>query len=250
MHVALFRMLIALALCASACAQELRTAAQDNNHIKYDLKTPSHPGICIEVLRAIEALDPGLRFSGSQQPSSLRRIEQQIELGELDVFCALIRNATRSARMDFIEVPVYTVRHRIAVRVDDPIRAEDFDDLRRLGPEAVILVNRSTAHEEWLRGQGGLTLDASHPDTATNLRKLIAKRARLYYHTENALLHYIEEEGLESKVRLLPKVFKEESLYFVVARQLPPGTRARLSHALERLSHSGELGRIYAGYRE
>lgn len=248
----MLRLMLALLLTAPVLAEELRlrTAAQDNNHLKYDLKVPAHPGICVEIIRAVEALDPELRFSDWQMPSSLRRIEQQIEVGELDVFCALIRNPTRATRMDFIDVPVYTVRHRIAVRADDPVQIEDFDDIRRLGLDGSILVNRSTAHEEWLRGQGGLQLDASHPDTATNLRKLVARRARLYYHTEAALQHYIEEEGLQAKVRLLPKVFKEEALYFVVTRQLPAAARARLTQALERLSQSGELGRISAGYRE
>jgi ABC-type amino acid transport substrate-binding protein len=233
-----------------ASADVLRTAAQDNNALKYDLKNPAKPGICVEVLQAIEAGDPELRFSGADQPMSLRRIEALLAEGQLDIFCALIRSPAREARMGFIEVPIYTVRHRIAVRAEDAVNVQSLEDIRRLGHEGAVIVNKSTAHEELLRAAGGLQLDASSPDTAVNLKKLVAQRGRFYYHTENALLRYIDEGGLEAKVRLLPTVFKSEALYLVCKPKLADATRQRLHQALEKLARRGELERIYASYRE
>jgi len=251
----LLRLCLHVCLCLLCCAvpamaETLRTAAQDNNALKYDLKNPAKPGICVEVLQAVEASDPELRFSGADQPMSLRRIEALLAEGQLDVFCALIRSPAREARMAFIEVPIYTVRHRIAVRSDDSIVIQSLDEIRRLGPEASVIVNKSTAHEDLLRAAGGLQLDASSPDTAVNLKKLVAQRGRFYYHTENALLRYIEDGGLEGKVRLLPTVFKSEPLYMVCSPRLAPALRQRLHLALDKLARRGELERIYNGYRE
>lgn len=235
---------------ATVAEPALRTAAQDNNTLKYDLKSPARPGICVEVLRAIEASDAELKFTGSDQPMSLRRIEYLLAEGQLDVFCALIRSPARESRMVFIEVPVYTVRHRIAVRAEDGVNVQTLDELRRLGPEVSVIVNKSTAHEDLLRSAGGLQIDASSPDTSVNLKKLVAQRGRFYYHTENALLRYIEDNGLESKVRLLPTVFKSEPLYLVCSPKLSGALRQRLHQALDKLARRGELERIYANYRE
>lgn len=228
----------------------LRTAAQDNNALKYDFRNPLKPGICVEVIRAIELLDPELRFSGWDTPMPLRRIEPMLAEGQLDAFCGLLRSSAREARFAFVEPPVYTVRHRIAVRADDAVNVQSFEDIRRLGAEGLVIAARSTAHEDWLRAKGGLLLDASSADTGVNLKKLVAKRGRFLYHTENALRRYIADEGLGDKVRLLPTIFKEEGLFFVVSNSLPPASTARLRTALEKLAKRGDLERIFAAYKE
>jgi ABC-type amino acid transport substrate-binding protein len=228
----------------------LRTAAQDNNSLKYDLQSPHKPGICVEVLRAVERQAPELRFEGWQQPMSLPRIEAALADGSLDAFCALLRNSAREARFDFIDIPVYTVRHRIAVRANDSVDVRSLADIRALPHDKLIIVSKGTAHEDLLRREGGLELDASSRDTDINLRKLLHRRGRFFYHTENALLHYIEQEGLQGKIRLLPPLFKEEGMYLVTARSLPAATAAKLKAALKVLHERGELQRIYESYKE
>jgi ABC-type amino acid transport substrate-binding protein len=228
----------------------LRTAAQDNNVLKYDPKNPQKPGICVEVIQAIERIDPGIKFAGWDTSRSLPWIEQRLAGGELDVFCGLIKNSEREARYGFIDVPVYTVRHRIAVRKDDAIDVTSFDDIRKLGEEGVVIVGRGTAHENYLKAQGGLRLELSSGSTDVNLRLLVGKRGRLLYHTENALLRYIEDGQLEDKVRLLPTVFKSEAILFTVSNALAPASRERLRVALTKLSQRGDLARIFVGYKE
>lgn len=234
---------------AQAQPAPLRTAAQDNNTVKYNPKG-DRKGLCVDVIRAIERVEPGLRFTGWDQPMSLPRIESALAEGRLDVFCALIRNAARDARFNFIEVPIYTVRHKIAVRADDPVNVRSLDDIRKLGHDNVVLVSKGTAHEELLRREHGLVLDASARDLDVNLRKLLHKRGRFFYHTENILLRYIEAENLGSQVRLLPTVFREDGMYFAVARTLPPATADLLRQALQQLAERGELKRIYTNYKE
>lgn len=243
-------LLMAASTTAWADSPSLRTAAQYNNVLKYDPKNPQKPGICVEVIQAIERIDPGIRFTGWDSPRSLPWIEQRLAGGELDVFCALIKNSEREARYGFVEVPVYTVRHRIAVRRDDAIDVTSFDDIRKLGADGVVIVGRGTAHENHLKAQGGLHLELSSGSTDVNLRLLVGKRGRLLYHTENALLRYIEDGHLEDKVRLLPTVFKSEALLFAVSNALAPASRERLRVALTKLSQRGELARIYMGYKE
>lgn len=247
-------LLLAMALgaapaLAAAGPLLLRTAAQDNNTLKYELNA-KHKGICVDVIKAIEQVAPGLRFSGWTQPMSLPRIEAALAEGQLDVFCALIRSSAREARFNFIDIPVYTVRHKIAVRADDKAAIKTLDDIRKLGADNLIIVSKGTAHESMLLGEPGLHVDASSRDTEVNLRKLLNKRGRFFYHTENELRRYIADEHLAGMVKLLPTVFKEEALYFATARTLAPAAAEQLRQALQTLTERGELQKIYANYKE
>ena len=250
-------MQLGVALCvvlglpaAHADAIYLRTASQDNNVLKFDRTNPKKPGICVEVMQAVTQLDTGIHFPGWETPMPLPRVEQRLASNQLDVFCALIKTPERESRFGFIEVPIYQVQHRIAVRADDAVQVNSLEDIRKLGADAVVIVGKGTAHETYLRNQGGLLLEASSGSTDVNLRMLAGGRGRFLYHTENALLRYIQESRLEGKVRLLPTVFKSEALLFAVAPAVSPSSRDRLEAALAKLSQRGELSRIFASYRE
>ena len=228
----------------------IRTVSQDNNVLKFDQSNPQKPGICVEVIRAVERLDPGLQFWGWDQPMALPRVEQQLALNQLDAFCALIKTPDRESRFAFIDVPIYQVHHRIAVRADDAVQVGSLDDIRKLGAQGVVIVGKGTSHETFLRNQGGLLLEASSGSTDVNLRMLAGGRGRFLYHTENALLRYIEDGKLGSKVKLLPTVFKSEVLQFAVSPAWPKSHRDRLEAALAKLSQRGDLAKIFANYRE
>lgn len=247
--------LTACCLLFSACGLlaeplHIRTVAQDNNVLKYDRSNASKPGMCVEVMQALERLDPGIRFSGWNKPMALPRIEQQLALNQVDAFCALIKTPDRETGFGFIEVPLYQAHHRIAVRADDAVQVSSLDDIRKLGADGVVIVGKGTSHEGLLRGHGGLLLEASSGSTDVNLRMLTGGRGRFLYHTENALLRYIEDGKLGGKVKLLPTVFKSEALLFAVAPAWPQASRDRLAAALAKLAQRGDLARIYAGYRE
>lgn len=240
---------LAIMPTAAAATPVLRTAAQGNNTIKFNLNG-ERKGVCVDVFQAIERIDPGLRFSGWDQPMSLPRVETALADHQLDVFCGLIRTPARDAKFSFIDVPVYTVRHRIAVRMRDNIQVRNLDDIRKLGPGAVVMVLKGTAHEESLRRHGGLTLDASTQHLDVHLRKLVHGRGRFLYHTETALLRTIDMEKLGGQVKLLPVVLKEDNMLFAVSRGVPAATVDKLRHALQQMADRGELKKIHADYNE
>lgn len=227
----------------------LRTAAQDNNTLKYELNG-KRKGICVDVLKAVEQVSPGLRFTGWTQSWSLPRIEAALAEGQLDAFCAMIPTSEREAKFTFIEIPIYSVRHKIAVRADDKVAIKTLDEISKLGPDNVVIVSKGTAHESMLKDEPGLRLDASSRDTEVNLRKLLNKRGRFFYHTESTLRRTIADQQLTGMVKLLPTVFREEPLYFVVSRKLAPHAADQLRQALQTLAERGELQKIHAGYQD
>jgi ABC-type amino acid transport substrate-binding protein len=232
-----------------AASITLRSAMQDGNTYKFDPKNAALPGICTEIIRAIEKADPEIKFSGMDAAIPLPRIVSELASGgSFDAFCGLLKTPERAALVNFIDVPIYSLRHKLAVRADDAVNVKSFDDIRKLGSNNTIAATQGLAYAALLQKEGGLTVDDGSRDTSAIFKKLMAERVRFYYNAESTLLEYIENDKLQGKVKILPTVFKQENQYFVVSKMLPVASSDKLKAALERLAKSGELTQIFSRY--
>ncbi len=240
-------MLLASVL-TTASALEIRTAAQDSQP-KFVKETNGIGGLCIDIFKAIERIDPELKFSPLKDFVPLPRIEDSLSTGNLDAFCGLAKTPSRQTKFDFIETPLYMTHSVLAARSDEKADPQSFDDLRKLGAEAVIMVVTQTVHAEVLAAQPGLKVDAGAKDTSLNLQKLIAGRGRFVYHNDFALVDEIQRDKLADKVKILSGSFASEGRYLVVSKLAAPGVKLKLTAAIEKLAKSGELAKIFQGYK-
>lgn len=227
----------------------LKSAMQEGNTYKFDPKNASLPGICTEIMRAVEKADPEIKFSGLDAVVPLPRIVSEMGAGgSVDTFCGLLKTPERAALVNFIEMPVYTVRHKVAVRAEDSVSVKSFDDIRKLGTNNTIAATQGLAYAAALQKEGGLTVNDSSRDTSAIFKMLLAERVRFFYNAESTLREYIENDKLDGKVKILPTVFKEENQFFVVSKSLPAASVDKLKAALEKLAKSGDLTKIQARY--
>lgn len=240
-------LLVALTLPLPAAAAPeptilLRTAAQEGTEPKFVADGKDRiAGLCIDIMRAVEQADPGLRFAGDQRWKPLIRAYSELESGIEDVQCAVQRTAEREKRFNFIGPPLYTIAYHFLARANDPVSIHSWDDVRRLAPDNVVLVNRGFAAGDILSAQGGFEVDASSTSQALNLQKLIAGRGRLYFHRGPGLQTLLERTGTAGKVRILPQVMYSARLYFATSLQLDSRVSARLAGVLYQLEKKGEL---------
>lgn len=223
----------------------LRTVAQEGTEPKFILEGKDRvSGLCIDLMRAIEQADTGLRFSGEQQWEPLVRAYAELASGVHDVQCAVQRTAEREQKFHFIGPALYNAEYFFLARMQDNVVIRNWDDVRRLAPDGVVLVNRGYASADMLAALGGIEVDASSSNSQLNLQKLIAGRARLYFHRSPGLRGMIERSGAAGKVRILPQVMHSAKLYFAVSKKLDSGIASRLERALFQLEKSGELARL------
>jgi ABC-type amino acid transport substrate-binding protein len=235
---------------------ELRTAAQQGTAPKFVAAESASgtagpaTGLCIDLHRAIERIDPGLRITGDQQWRPLPRMEAELRAGSLDIACAIMRNREREAELTYLEPALVAVTYHLVVRADDPVDIVSWDDVRNLGDKGTILAMHGFGQVARLKELGGLTVDSGAADAATNLRKLLAGRGRFYYHRSPGIVGEIRKAGLEGKVRILPALMDIQRFYMVAGRHVPPAVVARLNRALAQLEASGELRRLNAKWYE
>ncbi len=249
---------LALLACATPLAQaqaqaqalRLRTCSQSELPLKFDLRNAERPGICVEIIRALQQQDPGLQFDGLEQELPLKRIAQELAADRHDLFFSMIDTPERLALgIDFLDQPVlYESRHQVAVRADDPVQIGKLADIAALGEQGVILVTHGTAYVEYLRSQPGLQISKLALNNSQNLRMLLAGRGRFFYHAGSTLRSQIAQDGLEQQVRILPAVFKSDPQRVAFSPQLAPAKRARLVAALRHIEHSGQLHRLRQRY--
>ena len=242
---------VLLLLLGRAQAFDVRVAAQDTPP-KFLREGDSLGGICVEIMRAIEYVDPALHFLTPGGFVSLAKIESGLESGALDVGCALARTPKRAARFEIIDIPLYHTFARLAVRRDDSVEVRSFSDLRRLGDAGVVLTEPASMHYDVLVAHG-VRVDASARRPSDNVQKLLEGRGRFLFHNDFALHDQIRRHNLENRVRVLPVLFDlpevDSGRYFMVSRKVSPELLQHLQSALMVLHKSGELARIFESFR-
>lgn len=243
-----FLLVLLAALPARAELLVLRTAAQDGLLAKFDAGNQERPGICVEIMYALQRIDPALRFTGFALNMPTARIEDELHNGNLDIFFGFLRTPAREQRYHFIEPALFAQKSRVAVRKDDAVRIGSLADVVRLGRQGVILTTQGTAHVGFLRQTPGLLVDDGARSSQANLQKLLQGRGRFYYQGDLNLVSDIRRYQMQEQVRLLPVVFRAEAQYVVFSRRVPPSAIERVRRALNTLWQSGELARIYQRY--
>ncbi|WP_374359349.1 substrate-binding periplasmic protein [Pseudoduganella danionis] len=234
-----------LTISLPAQAIVIRTAAQEGTEPKFIAGGGERiVGMCVDLFRAIEQLDPELQVVGDQNWKPLIRAYSELEHGQLDVACAVQRIGEREHRFQFIGPALYNNEYHFLARINDPVKISSWDDLRQLAPDNTVLINRGFAAGNIIRAQGGIPIDESATNQVLNLQKLVAGRGRLFFHRGRDLRKLLERTGNSGKVRILPQVMFSSPVYFATSKLLAPQTRERLERALYQLEKSGELERL------
>ncbi|SFN34608.1 ABC-type amino acid transport substrate-binding protein [Formivibrio citricus] len=227
---------------------EIKTISQEGFSAKFNPENEQRPGIMIEVFRAIERIDPGVKFVGYEAKGATARVEEELQTGEIDVFFGLAKTPLRATRYLYVEPPLYITRSILAARADDPVQIMGWDDVRALGEKGIVLVVRGTSHAQYLWTQGGLLIDDQAVTTPSNLRKLLAGRGRFFFGSDVNVAEEIETLKVATQVRILPVRFWETGIYAVFSKKASPAMVKRVGDAIRKLDRSGELKKIRARY--
>ncbi len=238
----------ALAVLASGAASAaattvLRTAAQLHSEPKFVEQRDGVTGLCVDILRALENVDGGLRFSGTDDWMPLARIEKLLEVGALDVSCGQQITPSRQAHFTIPPVVLFTVNWQLAVRANDTVRVNDWDDVRRLGDEGIVLVNFGFGAATRLAAMPGLKVDSSGRESGENLLKLLAGRGRFFYYRSPGFKD--ELRPFKGRVKVLPAVMDSTPYYLLVGRHVSAPVSERIAAGLHTLERSGELRRLF-----
>jgi ABC-type amino acid transport substrate-binding protein len=223
----------------------LRTAVQEGPPPKFILGKDGLTGHCPDILHAIERLDPQLKFDIDAVAHPIRRLEQGIKNGQLDVMCAMLSTPEREQAALRLPTVLYTIRERLVARADDPVEINSYDDLAGLHELVATLPGASYVNDLRLHG---IRVDTASGDSQTNLRKIVSGRLRFFYISDLTAAYFIRIEGFEGKLRILPVSLHEQPLYFWASRALDAAVVQRLEKALAALRANGELERIYRSY--
>jgi len=246
-------LLLAFALAGRAAGADapvvVRTTGQEANLLKFDPGNREAPGFSVELMHAIESIDPGLKFVGVEVMRTVRRIDADLVSGRLDMFFGLVDDPIRRNSLIVVDAPVLYVQYgQLAVNADDPVVIAGLGDVRALGRDGVIGVPQGSMLIPELARQGGLYIDDGTPSVDATLKKLQAHRIRFVY-LGGAVLHkYLVDHGLEHEIRILPPRFERTQVCLMASRTADPALVARVRRALVRLQAGGQLARLRGKY--
>ncbi|MFG6412507.1 substrate-binding periplasmic protein [Roseateles sp. DC23W] len=242
--------LLSALLSVQAPAEELllRTAQQSGALVKYDPDGgPNRPGICMEVLQAMQRIDPGLQFTGMDQQVPLKRVERLMADGLIDVFFCLLKSPEREKLWRYLPVPLYTIRHVVVQRTDDPRPLDTLAELVVASRSKPVLVMRGTALTRRLLQAGVAIAEVGSEREA--LQMLVMNRADIIYGQDINLMRHISDARLGGRMKIGRTVFFEEHQYLALRADLPVAHEERLTQALRRLEREGVLRALSEKYR-
>lgn len=242
--------LLSALLSLAAPAQELvlRTVQQAGAAIKYDAEGgPQRPGLCLEILRAAEKQDPGLRFTGLDQQVPLKRIERLLAEGVVDAFFCLLKSPERERQWRYAAVPLYTIRHVVVQRADDPRQADTLAEVAAWSRRKPVLVIRGTALARRLAAADVTIAEVGSEREALQMLEL--GRADAVYGQDINLRRHVSETGLVSRLKFGRTVFHEEAQFLALRSDLPAAHEERLTQALRKLEKDGTLRQLADKYR-
>jgi ABC-type amino acid transport substrate-binding protein len=234
----------------SVPAQELtlRTVRQSGSLVKYGSDdSPGRPGLCMEVLQAVQRLDRRLQFTGLEQQVPLKRVERLLADGLLDVFFCLLKSPKRERQWRYAPVPLYVVRHVVLQRADDPRHFDTLAQLAALSESKPVLVMRGTALARRLVAAGVAITEVGSEREA--LQMLLMHRADVIYGQDINLQRHVGDARLDSRMKFGRTVFQEEAQYLALRADLPAAHEERLTQALRRLERDGVLRDLADKYR-
>ncbi|WP_420415415.1 substrate-binding periplasmic protein [Roseibium sp.] len=231
-------------------AEEITTFYQDS-YPKYIQTDGGFSGLCMDLIAAVET-KIGTKIVNKGVPDNafrpLKRIQVDIEQGNIDVFFCLAKNSKREKLFDYISTPLYEVNHVVAVRSGEHVGIQNLDDIRDL-TSATVLTNFGTATERFLNNQIGLTVDATADSLELNLRKLLLGRGEFVYFHDIGLYSTIRQKFPNEELDVLPAKFRSYYHYLVVSKEAPNGLRETLEKAIRELNQDGTLAKIIKKYK-
>jgi hypothetical protein len=126
----------------------------------------------------------------------------------------------------------------------------DWDDVRKLGADGIVLAIHGFGIVEMMKGQGGLHVDAGAYTSQANLEKLLAHRGRFYIHRSPGIKAEIQHAGLEKQIKVLPVQIDKQEFYMATSKKLAANDFKKLSAALALLGQRGELASLFAKYQD
>ncbi|MEI7432237.1 MAG: transporter substrate-binding domain-containing protein, partial [Betaproteobacteria bacterium] len=205
-------------------------------------------GLGIDILKAIEGVDPEIKFVYQEAFTPMKRLENDLETGDIDCFVRFLKNERRLAVYNFIDIPAFITKAKLAVRSDDNIEIKSKEDIAKLGDDGVVLSLFGTAYAEYVSKQPGWKTDTNGKTIGQVYQMLTRSRGRFFYYHDIGLIYARKVEGLEGKVKLLPFVVNEEAQYMACSKKVPQATVGKVAAALKKLSDTGKLLQIQEKY--
>ena len=242
----IFLFFLSVFITPSLFAEIIKTEFQ-NSFPKYYLQKGKMTGLCIDIIKAIELQDPSLHIFKTNSFKSFKRIQSNLEKGDIDLIFCFARNKEREEKFLFLDTPLYQVNHLLIARANDNIQIDNFKQLSQF-KEGAILTVFGTSTARHLKSQSQATVDAGARTIRLNLKKLQYGRGRLFYFHDLGTVNTIKAFFNEDDFRVIRGNFKRYNHYIAFSKKVSQETVTKVDNALKAIQASGQLKQITQNY--
>lgn len=204
-------------------------------------------GLCIELIRLIEK-NSNYQFSYPKDFVAIQRIEANLKNAAIDVHFGLNKTPSRENTLIF-GAPLYKVKFVILANVNDEIKIQTIDELKKIANADSVLTIGGTAVNDFVTKQLGIKVDNGSNSINNNLQKLLNGRGRLLIYTDLGLSYEMNNNpNYIGKFKILPLVLQESDQWLLFSQKVPGKYRTEIVETIKNLKNSGEWDKILTKY--
>lgn len=208
-------------------------------------------GMCIDVLKEIEKIEPRLKFVGMDEQLSILEVEQQVIDGVSDVFLCNGETEKRKQKMRKVDIPVFQAQSVLVARIEDKVKIKSLKELQNLYPNNLVLSWKGTEQNDWILSKQNIMTDPGITglDNMNRLfQMLLTGRGRFLFVQKFNAINIIKKLQIEDKVKILMPPLLESGRFIWLSKSLPPEVDVLIEKSLKKLSNKKVLKKYAEKY--
>lgn len=202
-------------------------------------------GFCIDLMKLIEKKS-NFRFTYENKFIPLKRVETDAFSGDIDVFFGVSETPDRKANLTMVG-PLYPVNGVLVARIDDDVKVNSLDDLKKIAAKDVILSYSGNFLTDYAKKDLGIKVDDAIGNFPGNLNKLLANRGRLFLAT-SYISYELNKPEYKGKLKVLPFIVKVDQQWLGFSKKVPKEQVEKMSEVIQKLRKEKEWNQILAPY--
>lgn len=227
----------------------LKTAAQQSFPKFISQTQDGHTeisGFCMEIMTAIQQADPEITFTGIEILEPLARIINRLKLHKIDAFVGLSQSPERDLIYHF-SIPLYELHNVMAVRKNDPVQINSFEDILTQKPDnGIITLHGSNSMQTLKKLQ--LPISGRASSVSQGLLMLTKKRGRFFYYHDLGIINTIKEDDLNTQLKILPVHLQTFQQHIAYSKKVPKEVIEKVDTAIREIRANGVMQEILNRY--
>ncbi len=205
-------------------------------------------GVCVEILSALEAVNPEIHFSEPKYFTPIKRIMYGLQEGSLMAFCGAAFGKERAEKILYSNIPLYSVSTLLVVSKDNTREYSSINDLKSDPNLRFSSIANTSTHKRLIKS--GFNMSKHYlKSVEQGLGIVLLNKSNVFAYHSLGLKFVIDENKKWSGLKLLPISLRNYEHWMVFNKRIRKDHLKVINAALKEIRDKKILEKIVLKYQ-